>query len=70
MSKTTKMHRVVLYVKAINNPITAKQVICDLQNGDCPEFVTIGSVKTVDIGEWHDDHELNFINADHEKYFK
>lgn len=66
----TKMHRVVLYVKDLNGPNTPAGLAQQFKSMKYPEFVTVGKIKTVDIGEWSDDHELNFLGHDHERYFK
>lgn len=63
-----RMRKVVLYVLDLNNPMSEQDLANEIVNN--LEFAQIGSIKTVDIGEWHDDHELNKRGADHEKYFK
>ena len=68
--RTTKMHRVILYVMDLGNEHTHESLTSELKSIKYPEFVTVGEIKTTDIGEWHDDHPLNFKGADHEIYFK
>jgi hypothetical protein len=70
MSRTTKMHRVVLYVKDLNDTNSPEGLKDTFEGQKYPEFVTVGDIQTVDIGEWHDNHPLNKIGSDHESYFK
>jgi hypothetical protein len=64
------MHRVVLYVKDLNEENTHEGLRNTFRNNKYPEFVTVGDIRTVDIGEFEDDHPLNKIGSDHESYFK
>jgi hypothetical protein len=67
----SKMHRVVIYVTDLNGlEHTHESLKQELESLPCPEFVHVGEIKTTDIGEWHDEHPLNKIGANHEEYFK
>jgi hypothetical protein len=67
---TVKMHRVVLYVKELNNEYSHSELKTLLEGNRHPEYVKVGEIKTTDIGEWHDKHPLNFSGANHEEYFE
>jgi hypothetical protein len=66
----TKMHRVVLYVKDLNLDNTPEGLSSIFRSNKYPEYLTVGEIKTTDIGEWHDKHPLNFSGANHEEYFE
>jgi len=64
------MFRVVMYVKNLNNDFRNQQDLIDtIQNYKYLSFINIAEVLETDIGEWHDDHELNKRDADYAKYF-
>jgi hypothetical protein len=64
-----KLRKVVLYIVEVE-PMSESDIVAELRNMKYLPNVKIESLETKDIGEWHDGHELNKINADHEKYFK
>jgi hypothetical protein len=64
----TKLYKVELYVIDVNRDWTSESLKAQLEHSI--DFVKVESVSEVDIGEWHDDHELNKRGADYEKYFK
>lgn len=65
-----KMRKVTLYVLDLNNPMSEEDIASELEHMRYLESVYVGKIETADIGEWHDDHELNLPGANHEKYFK
>lgn len=66
----TKLYRVVAYVKDLNGDCpTIKSVIENIESNRHPEFIDVYEVLETDCGEWHDDHELNSLDAPYEKYF-
>lgn len=65
-----KMYRIVSHVIALNSSIRSKEdLISAITNGHHIEFHTVKEVLETDIGEWDDDHELNYKGCDHDKYF-
>jgi hypothetical protein len=64
-----KMHRVVMYVLDLNQDHTEQLLRDNILSTRWPEFKSIGEIKTVDVGEWTDEHPLNH-GADEETYFK
>ncbi|MCX9024683.1 MAG: hypothetical protein OIN85_01140 [Candidatus Methanoperedens sp.] len=65
-----KLYRVVAYVLNLNGDCPDKSNVKNLmQNNRYPEFLSVREVQETDCGDWHDDHELNIINAPYEKYF-
>ena len=64
------MFRVVMYVKNLNGYFHKPEDIVNIiKNHKYLPFTTITEVLETDIGEWHDDHELNFLDGDCAKYF-
>lgn len=64
------MFRVVMYVKNLSENFHRHQDLIDtIENYKYLPFATVTEVLETDIGEWHDDHELNFTDCDHAKYF-
>lgn len=64
------MFRVVMYVKNLNGDFRNQQDLIDtIQNYKYLPFTYISEVLETDIGEWHDGHELNFMDGDYAKYF-
>lgn len=56
----TTMYRVVAFVKDLNsNAPTKEEVINQIEMNKYPEFIDVLEVDETDIGEWHDEHELN-----------
>ena len=69
---STKMDRVVLYIKHLNDEPSKEEVKELLENIRYLDFIGVKDIKRADIGEWDDDHELNYLSAtieDFEKYF-
>lgn len=67
---STKMHRIVVYVHGLNgNEYTEQQLKSLLRDTKYLDVVRVGEIKTVDIGEYEDEHPLNH-GADPEQYFK
>lgn len=65
-----KLFRVTMYVKNLNgNFLNDKHIIETIQNYKYLPFTDVTEVLETDIGEWSDDHELNFIDCDYAKYF-
>lgn len=65
-----KLYRVTAFVKDLNGDCpTIASVIENIENNRHPEFIDVVDVQMADCGEWHDDHELNSIDAPYEKYF-
>lgn len=72
MSEKVKMHRVVVFVKDINNENSQADLKTYFENMRHPEFTSVLDIKTTTIGEYDDDHELNKTKAtlaQHEAYF-
>ena len=69
---STKMDRVVLFVKHLEDDLSIEDVVYHLENSLSRflEFVTVKDIKRADIGKWSDDHELNKITAKIEQYEK
>lgn len=65
-----KLRKVTLYILDSNDPLTDEDIRWQLSTIKHLPFVNVGEIESADIGEWHDDHELNKRGADHEKYFK
>jgi hypothetical protein len=65
------MHKIEMYVIEFEG-LSSEQLIDEIKFR-LDGIVCIGSVKSADIGEFEDDHELNKRSAtveQHEKYFK
>lgn len=66
-----KIYKISGYIVDVNNEWNENELRWMLENND----VTIKHFKAnvADIGEWHDDHPLNYYKSDVsecEKYFK
>lgn len=59
----TKMHRAIIYIKDLNDDNTTESIKNYLENLRYLEFATVKDIRTTDIGEWDDDHELNLTSA-------
>jgi hypothetical protein len=69
---STKMDRVILYVKHLNDEPSKEEVKDLLEDMRYLDFVNVMDIKRTDIGEWDDDHKLNYLDAtmkDYDKYF-
>jgi UTP:GlnB (protein PII) uridylyltransferase len=64
----TKMHRAVIYIKDLNSDNSINDIKNELENMRNLEFVTVTDIRSTDIGEWNDDHELNLTDATQEQY--
>ena len=53
------MHRVVLYKLDLDEPTSANELKSALENIKYVDFTKVIDIRTTDIGEWDDDHELN-----------
>lgn len=66
-----KLYKITGYVTELNGfPENKEELVNSLKNGTNDLCITIGNIQEVDIGEWSDNHELNKIDCDREKYFK
>ena len=66
-----KMYKVELYILDFEDSGAQDYVATIAQ--ELNTITKVGEIKTADIGEFNDDHELNFIKTDIEtfrKYFK
>jgi hypothetical protein len=67
----TKIYKVTLYLTD-HEDIGEEDLKFYLINDIKYVSTVIGEIKsiTIDRKDWSDDHELNQVNADYEKYFK
>ena len=65
-----KLRKVTLYVFDMDGNQTDHDIAMELKSIKHLPFVAMGDIDIVDIGEWHDDHELNKFDADYRKWFK
>lgn len=67
-----KMHRVVIYKLDLDDPMPEKELKYLLENIKYVDFTKVMDIRTADIGEWDDDHELNKRDTPasaYERYF-
>lgn len=56
----TPVHKIELYVVEPNDSYGIEEVKLLIDYSLEDKLVIFGECKTVDAGEWHDDHKLNF----------
>ena len=64
-----RLHKVVLYVTDVFGeyfPEDLKEKLENIKNLS----VHVSSAAWTEVGEWHDDHELNKRGCDRSKYFE
>ena len=67
------MHKITVYVIEIGNEYSLKEKQLEIESALDDNLVHFGECETADIGEWHDDHTLNFCDLPEEVfegYFK
>ena len=64
-----KAYRIVTYVLDFYNKLSPEEIAEELTYNRHLNIST-GAIDEIDIGEWDDDHPLNYINTDVEAYFQ
>lgn len=65
-----KCYKVEAYVLALNGDFQNKEILTEvLENYRYIEHLHVQDIQETDIGEWHDDHELNKRGANYRKFF-
>ncbi len=64
-----KAYRIVTYVMDLNHGMDLDGILEELTNN---RYLCIdtGAISEIDIGEWDDEHPLNQMDTDVEKYFE
>lgn len=63
-----KAYRIVTYVYDLNYGMSAEAIVDELTRSRYLHIST-GAIDEIDIGEWDDDHPLNYRDTDVEAYF-
>jgi hypothetical protein len=65
-----KLFRVTMYVKDLQgNFKNTRDLINTIEDYKHLPFTDVTEVLENDVGKWHDDHELNYVDCDYAKYF-
>lgn len=65
-----KCYKVEVYVLALNGDFQNKEILTEvLENYRYIEHLHVQDIQETDVGEWHDDHELNKRGANYQKFF-
>lgn len=64
-----KLHKVTIFVTDFRDEHSHKDLIREFESMKFVDGVYVYELETIDVGEWHDDHELNNRSIDREKYF-